>query len=568
MTFSLVFDDASLLLTLTIILLLSLTIYIGKGYQPLVHPLILSRQSDISPIRHRGQSAIYRNASSPSGLELASKPRRKINGVLDMLQSGSDTPDWSFKAKRNLYGQQKSNEDVINAARGFAKGLAEITGATSTSDLRVAVCSEVDSIESLEVIISGNVQEKSGESFTPLVIHPSLTDQSVVLEGLPSSSSLKQTHAVFTTAASLSAALRLPTVNKDTIVIVASEQEAQSIKSLAPNKVMLFEEVLARSSSAISIAEKSEVSESTSSPSKVHSYYYSEKARWVEVTNASLIAALTAHLAFYPAQSQPSKQDHILVATSQATSENKGASSPHLSAAYHPAGLVLPLLALYTGAAFSTSTMSSSPDVSDATLLFTSPSGASTLATALCKLSRRNPFVRPASNSKLAFLRHGTFSSSTIWDKIVFNSVRRSIHGDKLRSVLLITESNSVSQELLDVLRIQLSCTVRQAYLPISPLTAVGIQLTAGIGQELANNSTSALATAPLNAVHSLDLQAFAEEDDFNSTHVGPPNVAVEMKLVETALFKSMNYKDARIGQDSVGEVRLTLRVSDKLLLI
>lgn len=558
MTFSLVFDDVSLLLTLTIILLLSLTIYIGKGYQPLVHPLILSRQSDISPIRHKGQSAIYRNASSPSGLELASKPRRKINGVLEVLQSGLDSPEWSSTAKKHLYGHQKSNQDVINTARSFAQGLLEVTGINSISDLRVAICVEVDSLESFEVIIAGSVQAKSSQAFTPLIIHPSLlADQNIVLDGLPSS--LKQSHAIFTTATSLSAALRLPTVNKDTIIIVASEQEAQSSRTFTSHKVMLIDEVLARSSSN-SFNSVSEEESSKEGASNVHSYYYTEKARWVEVTNASLIAALTAHLAFYPAQSQPSKQDHINVAITPANTENAGASSPHLSAAYHPAGLVLPLLALYTGAAFSTSTLTrtTSPNISGATLLFTSPYGASILATVLCKLSKRNLLVRLASISKLAFLRHGTFSSSTIWDKLVFNNIRKSIQGVGLRSVLIVTESNSVNQDLLDILRIQLSCTVRQAYLPLSPCTAMGSELTSGIGSESSSNSALALVTAPLNAVHSLDLQAFAEEEhEYTPAHVGPPNVAVEMKLVETALFNKMDFKDAQIGQDSIGEVRL-----------
>jgi hypothetical protein len=562
MPFALIFDDASLILTLTIILLLSLTIYIGKGYQPLVHPLILSRQSDVSPIRYKGQSAIYRNASSPAGLELALKPRRKINSVLDVLQYGSDAVEGSLNNKRSFYGVKKSNQDVINDARAFAGGLAAISGVASSSELGVAVCVDVDSFQSFLVSVSGSLLQSSTQAFSPLVVPPAIVEDGQAPTRLPSAHSAEQIHAVFTTSSAIQSALKLSLLQKDTVFIVGTAEEAQSARALTSNEVLTFDQVIARSpSSASGSTSKSDVAEAAGD--SILSIYWTESTGWVDVTNASLIAAVTAHLAFFSAHSQPNPNDHIYVATTGNAEANKGASSPHLSAAYHPAGLVLPLLALYTGASFSTSALTSttsSKAFSDTkpTLLYTSPLGASTLATALCNVSARSILARPAARSKMAYLRSGTFSKGSFWDRLVFDRTRGSLLCQDLRSVLILGEGNSVSQELLDVLRTQLGCAVRQGYLPASALPLLGSELTAGIGLDSSSSSLQvAVVTAPLTAAHSLDLQAFSEEKRLAPAHLGAPNVAIEMKLVDTALAKSRGntVEGASAEKDPSGEV-------------
>jgi hypothetical protein len=59
-TFSLAFSDTSLVLLTTIIVISLYTKYFS-GYTPLVHPLLLQKQSDVSQTRKEGESAVYRN---------------------------------------------------------------------------------------------------------------------------------------------------------------------------------------------------------------------------------------------------------------------------------------------------------------------------------------------------------------------------------------------------------------------------------------------------------------------------------------------------------------------------
>jgi hypothetical protein len=416
------------------------------------------------------------------------------------------------------------------------------------------VCVEVDSWQSFLVSISGSMQRSSSQAFSSLIVSPSIVERGQVPSTLPSSYSAKQLHAVFTTPASLKSALKLPCVVKDTVIIVASDEEAQSARAHTGNQVMSFDQILAQSTSSASIS--TERSDAEAGGDTVQSVYWTEKAGWVHVTSASLIAAITAHLALFSAHSQPSDSDHIYVATSRNSDGNDSASSPHLFAGYHPAGLVLPLLALYTGAAFSTSQRDSTSSLSSSsstrpTLFYASPLGASMLASALCFVSAGNVLARPAARSKMAYLRSGTFSRGGFWDSMVFSKGRSALVCQEVRSVMICGEGNTISQELLDILRIQLGCAVRLAYLPSSAMPVMGAELTAGIGSDTlaaAASSTSsfhssssyALATAPLTAVHSLDLQAFTDNGRLAPAHVGAPNVAVELKLVETSLAKSM----------------------------
>ncbi|UZJ52254.1 hypothetical protein CBS101457_001574 [Exobasidium rhododendri] len=544
MPFSIIFDDTSLILTLIIILLLTFTIYIGKGYQPLVHPLILSRQSDVSPIRHKGQSAIYRNTNAPAGLDLASKPRRKINGVVDVLRYGSEASGWSNTRKRNFYGLHRSNADILAKAEKFAKGMASIVGLSSCKELVVAVCVESDSIKSLEATISGSVQV---EAFQPLVISSEYVEKGETPTTLPSTCLAKRLHAIFTTSKAHSSALQLPGVDKDTLLVVSTKEEAESIRSLVSNRVILFDEVLSHSADTREEEEK----EFTVASEAVHSVYWTGSTGWVEVTNSSLTAAITAHLAFYPAESQPCLDDHIYVATTLSEGEDTlDNSSVPLVGSHHPAGLVLPLLALYSGAAFTTSTLRSGASIhlyeAQPTLIYASSSSAFSFATALSTVSQRFIFSKPAAQSKLAFLRHGTFTSDSLWDRFVFAKVRDMLGCQKLRSLIIISEGGKTSQDLLDDLRIHLSCAVRQAYLPITACPTFGNELTAGVesmpSEVTASASSPALFTAPITATHSLDLQTFTLNGRLAMVQVGPPNVGVEVKLVETALAKNLNY--------------------------
>lgn len=73
-TFSLAFSDTSLVLLTTIIVISLYTKYFS-GYTPLVHPLLLQKQSDVSQTRKEGESAVYRNWETGHGTPVSLKER-------------------------------------------------------------------------------------------------------------------------------------------------------------------------------------------------------------------------------------------------------------------------------------------------------------------------------------------------------------------------------------------------------------------------------------------------------------------------------------------------------------
>lgn len=572
MAFALVVDDTTLVLLLVIIILLSVSIFVSKAYQPLVHPLLLSRQADVSPVRHKGQSSVYRNANSPAGFDLALQPRRSINSTADILKHGSGANDWDFDTKRNLYGVEQSNKDVYTKARRFGQGLTKLISLQGSSSLAIGVCVESDSASSLEVILSGDVQASSlSNRYTPLIVAPAHLKSGDIPDKLPGNIASNALHALFTTLPAMEIARSMPIVNESTVFIFATSEEVQKAKSQISNPVVVFEDILDRSAPVDQ--EIQEINEnSRQEAAKVHSIFWTGKPGWVQVTNASLVAGLSVHLGFYPVDSYPEKSDHIFVEQSPPFDS----SSFRLAAAATPFGLVISLLALYCGASISASSISSSvedpnPAVSsdfadaNATILYTSPSGASLLAACLCTVSKRSPIAFLGAHGKLAALRHGVFSRLSLWDSLLFDKTRKNTRTELLRSVMLISEGPTVGQGLLDILRLQLGCVVRLAYLPAGVLRVFGSDLSAGVNPgHNAGSPLTAVPTAPLTATHSLDLQAFASRPKDHRqvpAHVGPPNVAIELKLVEVDSTKQEYMSqtnpitESGCFQDPVGEI-------------
>ena len=80
---SLSFTDTSLVL-LTVIIGLSLYSKYFSGYTPLVHPLLLRKQSDVSQTRKEGESAVYRSWATGHGTPVS---KSTINSGMTGLNS-------------------------------------------------------------------------------------------------------------------------------------------------------------------------------------------------------------------------------------------------------------------------------------------------------------------------------------------------------------------------------------------------------------------------------------------------------------------------------------------------
>lgn len=577
MAVSLVVDDTSLVLLLAIIVLLSASIWISRAYQPLIHPLILSRQADVSQVRHKGQSAIYRNANAPVGFELAARPRRGINDVRDIVQQGIASQHWSFDAPRRLYGQTRSNADFVRESTSFGQGLAALAGLASTSNLCLAVCVERDSLQSLEAVLSGCLQDVQGQRYVPIVVAPAYASHDEAPSNLPASSSATALSAIFTTRSTWERALDLALVDPSTIVVVPGADDVVEARKLTNNSVVAFADVLAAAATHSSKQGEHMDKDTSGEQDSVQSIYWTGKAAgWIEVTHSSLLSGLTAQLGFYPADAIPTFHSHVFV---EQPSSLDDSASLRLGAASTPAGLALALVSLYTGASLTVGLLTSSlsdrnPLASEQVLqakpdmIYASPTGASALAVALSTATRRSSLSRAAIHAKLAALRHGALSNDGLGDRLVFAKSREQAGCSQLKSLVIVGEGPVVPQALLDNLRLQLGCPVMQSYLPLGHLLVHGSHITAGVRPQEPLNKRVAALTAPIATTHALDLQAFASDDRHRPlpAHSGPPSVALEVKLVETAKAKDLQVVSdvgssnagthAGQAQDPVGEVR------------
>ncbi|SNX85440.1 uncharacterized protein MEPE_04149 [Melanopsichium pennsylvanicum] len=528
MALSLVIDDASLVLVLLLVAALSVSIYVSRSYQPLIHPLILTRQAHVSQTRQPNESAIYRNANSPAGFDLALRPRKELNDIADLIRysvNGSEP-----NAKRPIHGNTKSNEDVTADATAFASGFIKLTSAPPTQT-NFAVVSEADSYESLIALLASSHTSDSSRFHTVVLSPEELNKQSVnALPNTLSSNGARSVIGVYTTAKSIVSVLQLSFLDSSALLIVPTTELEEANKRVHQHlsgshrlRIYGFDTVRDAGTRAMPLGNEFASRELIN---QIHSHYWNAASSlWISVKHANLIAGVTSQLASFPADKIPSTSDHLFVEACAAF--DTPASS--LMATRTPAGLALALTALYTGAAITAGLITSSyddpnPAVSTAfvtakpTLIYASAEGASSLACALAACTRRASLVSWATKNKLFTLRNGTFSRKGPADSLVFKQARELTGAVRVRNLLIAGRGDTVPQALLDSLRSHLGCAVLNGYLP---------------------KLSGAALTAPASSTHAFDLQAFAEHETGGMqvpAHVGPPSVSAEIKLLQSKI--------------------------------
>ncbi|KAJ9480328.1 hypothetical protein PHBOTO_003552 [Pseudozyma hubeiensis] len=523
---SLVIDDTSLLLLLVLVAALAVSIYVSRSFQPLIHPLVLTRQADVSQTRQPNESAIYRNANSPAGFDLALRPRKEVNDVADLIRHGANGSE--REAQRSIYGRSKSNANVAGDATAFATGFIKLSSAPVPQTV-FAVVSESDSYESLVALLANSHTSVSSRFHTAVLAPEELGKQNV--SSLPSnlsSTGARSVIGVYTTAKSIDAVLALPIVDASALIIVPSA-DLEEVEKRAnahfggSHRLRIYDfTTVVEAGSRGSLLANEAVDRNVIN--QVQSYYWNAaSSQWLAVQHANLVAGVTSQLASFPADKIPNTSDHLFVEGTSAF--NSTASS--LMATRTPFGFALALTALYTGSAITSGLLTTSYDdpnpkrsaaLSQAqpTLVYATAEGASSLACALSDCSRRSPLASWAAKSKLFTLRNGTFSRQGLADRLVFKKAREATGTLKVRNVLIAGRGDTVPQALLDSLRSHLGCSVLNAYLPELQAAAV---------------------TAPVSSTHAFDLQAFAEHEIGAMqvpAHVGPPSVSAEIKLVQS----------------------------------
>lgn len=531
-----VVDDTSILLLIGILSILLFSAISSRWSQPAVHPIILGRQSDVGKVHKEDQTPIYRNINAPDEFDLAVRPRKGAGDVASLLKLGAKGDEKTFK--RSVYGKQKSNQDIVNEARRFGKGLVELIGGSGNDQSALAISVEFDHYESLQATLAGGLLGQDKAPFSTLVVPPLHLPEGQPSQ-LPANGSTSRLAAVYTTARAARKALAMSTVDSDTVFIVANQEELANIErdlqdSGKSPKLITFQDILSKGSD-----EGGDSSDDIkANGSAVHSSFWLGDA-WTQVTNEAICAGVTANMAFYPADGIPSTKDRIFIEQSSFIES----PSLHLGAAATPAGLSLAIMALYTGASLEVGPLTSSltdmnPNGSHQlddvrpTLIYASPEGASSLGLAHTASSKRSPFGKIAHNSKLGALSKGALNRNSIWDKLVFNSVRKIVGTDETRCVMIVGSGWVVAQRLVDILRSHLGCSVVNAFLPSGPLEAIDDD-----GQVIDRGSTnsSAWLAAPIACSHVLDVQSFKANNGISPipAAVGPPSVSTEIKLVK-----------------------------------
>jgi hypothetical protein len=111
------FEGWNIYTTAIVIVIVTLLLYpLFASHQPDTHPILLSRQASISPVRQPGESAVYRSPETPDGYPLKTGLGVKKPGA----------PKWSS-------GENGDLRDVWRqTVRGAVSGDGEPTGKTGS----------------------------------------------------------------------------------------------------------------------------------------------------------------------------------------------------------------------------------------------------------------------------------------------------------------------------------------------------------------------------------------------------------------------------------------------------
>ncbi|KAH9999009.1 hypothetical protein BJV77DRAFT_978457 [Russula vinacea] len=121
----LVTDDLTILLGLTTASVFLL--YNLYKPQPLVHPILLGRQSDVARVRMPGESAVHRNYATGLMGRFTIRPSREVLTLLDLIKPESDAP-------RSLWSAKISNSHLAERVKALGTGLC-LAGLTRESNV-------------------------------------------------------------------------------------------------------------------------------------------------------------------------------------------------------------------------------------------------------------------------------------------------------------------------------------------------------------------------------------------------------------------------------------------------
>ncbi|KDR73413.1 hypothetical protein GALMADRAFT_212330 [Galerina marginata CBS 339.88] len=511
-------DDLTILLAL-----IAATVFLLNNLyrpQPLVHPILLGRQSDVGRARNPGESAVYRNYGT--GLmgradlyQFPLRPGKDVHILADFVRPEMEAP-------RTLWSTKLTNSHLQDRAAAFATGLlrlGRIQPQKSTVLLLLNDC--------LEFIVADLALASHSISSITLSSSKLL---SPVLDAHPPSAIV--THA-FLLPQLLELIYDSSEHQTEHTIIVVGEPTPQAMASVASNvKVYKFAE-LEREGFKVE-----KILSPLPKPSDIFtvSFYETESGQihGAQLTHENMTAGVAAVRAMFPLTSGMSPLDTLVSAHSMST-------------AY---GRAIAYTAIYEGTSFASIQSSELyyADENDVktenaqvvaarkypipspTVLFLKPTHLASLVSGIIAEGKSSSWFLYsfAWRHKLAGVNDGFITNQSLWDRLVFDSARAKVLGNGAATLReIIVSGGHIDLETLTPARIALSVP-------------------------LVNVFTHPLVAAPILASNPLDLQdlpSFSTGKTGSMAHSGPPGVNVEVKLV------GVNDEIVENGGDPIGDV-------------
>lgn len=466
--------------------------------QPLVHPILLGRQSDAGRVRHSGESAVYRNYGTGLMGRFPVRPDKDVDIVTDFVK-----PD--FDAPRTLWSTKITNAQLKARVSAFGSGIAQLVPEDSTVLILLNDCIEF------------------------VITDLALSEQSIASITLSSPRLLARVLEMHPPNAIITDNTYLPHVDKATHDAHQYDYELIVVDWLRPD---LLDTIKIHAWSHVE--SRGKVPQTPKNAPQAGSAYTvsffetpSGEMRCVQLSHENFTSGVTAIKALFPAAINISTLDTIV-------------SSHSLSTPY---GRAIAYAALFEGASFATLPSTGvfrdgdapALDVADIlsatkfpipspTILFLKPEHVQSLASSVMDRAKKSFFMFPlAWRHKFASLTEGFVTKDSLWDRTVFGKAREDVLGKMADTVKAVVISGGL--------------------LPSDTLVSARLALSI----PLINTHTHGSAAGPLFATHAFDLQMLPGADE--PAHVGAPSVNVEVKLV------GVNDNVVEKGADPIGKI-------------
>ncbi|WVQ64344.1 uncharacterized protein L199_002506 [Kwoniella botswanensis] len=416
--------------------------------QPLVHPLLLGKQSEVSSVRKSGETGIYRSWATGQGAPLTVRPANSVKIVSDVANGPKVTDPTK---QRWILDVPITDEGLSEIIRLLPIGLSFL----------------FPNLPSPSSIIS--LLPPSPSTSLPLLLLSiaSTKDKPLVILPTPKlfSSSLRST-------AHPKAGIVVIYVNllEDVIEEICEsrggssvgillvgdpQKKSESVVGQAKSKgitVKYWEEIWEVAESLEAQTQVDDITENAYSD--VHSYYYSEQGGETvitKVTHINVTAGIASLLSLFPADKRPSAALHDTVASAVPLTT--------------PLGMTIALASVWTGASFrliGNHEPTWSPEEVDhaselevladnekglpkPTILFISPKHHHALLNRLQYTFTSHPFATLAARHKGHSIRAGHIDRDSLWDKVLWSGMRENvlggIAGQRLRGVILVGDA-------------------------------------------------------------------------------------------------------------------------------